>query len=731
MVGAPFFQHYLVSAGRARPSPRTRHAHLSALVVYHLGRHILGPAAQQEPGDETLLLFATLAVFRHHGDLADLAEDWAHFVSASRCDAEVLSEQWEAVDRQGLRVYASGLLRDLQVDDSWAPPPARELTLVDEPLRLRRLPERLKVSGLRDAFALRHLFSLLIGCDKLDAALYGAVPARKTELCAGIVEDYRRDHLQGRGGRLAPLRNQVFMEVKETLDGCSHTGGLFTLTAPTGAGKTIALLWAGLELRRRAAVSREEPPRIVYSLPFTSIIDQNFEVFRDVLQKSGMTGIDKALARHHHLAQPRFDSESAQYAEAQAELLVETWQPEIVVTTFHQLLYGLFGQRNSDAKRFFRAAGGVLLLDEVQAIPRRYWELVRDTLALLAERYGTTVILATATRPLILDGVPTRELCPGHERHFAGLDRVRLRCNLAERTPLTEFAGRLLDEVRESCADVLVVCNTIASARYLHGRLRETLPPEELFYLSTHVTPLDRLERLRRLGKRGTRRVLVSTQLIEAGVDLSFGRVYRDLAPLDCVIQAAGRCNRSAELDAGAVELLWLVDDTKPRPWEPCSVYDPLLLEATRRSVPTLGEVPESAFLELTRHYFDEVRRTTCSSELEQALGRMQNGTVGESFRLIADHGPAQSYFVVRDDEDRRLWERYVQVSDLADRRERRAAFLAIKSQFQLRSIDVRKPKGHPVSDHVVLPLFADGGPEGRYDAETGFNDAEGGTYAL
>ncbi len=314
-------------------------------------------------------------------------------------------------------------------------------------------------------------------------------------------------------------------------------------------------------------------PRIIYALPFVNVIDQNFDVAEKVLKR--YEDYDRApssyLLKHHHLA-PQAFREDENVTNDEALLLTESWESEIVVTTFVQLFESLVTNRNRRLKKLHNLTGAIVILDEVQSIPYEQWRLIEYALTTMTEQLGCTVLQMTATRPHILPDA--REILDRPEKHFEGLSRTSIvpRPDVETVEDLQEFC----DELIEGNSSLLIVLNTIGDAVSLYRGLRERsdlIPYREdvrrdcrgkrpLVHLSTNLTPWQRASRvrmLRRYMKLGVKPIVVSTQVVEAGVDLDFDIVVRDRGPLDSIVQVAGRCNRSgASENARPVYIVYL-----------------------------------------------------------------------------------------------------------------------------------------------------------------------------
>lgn len=653
----PWFQAYL--AGKLQRSPHTYHSRPGALIAWSVAR--------DWPPDERAALLQI--ILRHHGNPCELpiqAWDRLRLIMETPEEAAVARDQLLSMDLAGLGDWLDGLSRHYHLDLApLCPDPDSILAHLrcSTPLRAKRLlrahRQRSPAAFARDWVA----YGALLADDRIDTATGGA-RFQRPSLPANAVEDFVARHFSSpQEDSINALRAAVSDQVLDTIS-AHREHRLFTLTAPTGSGKTLAALRAALALR---GARSDGAPRILYALPFTSVIDQNHAVLEAVLSPNGPPS-SELLLKHHHLSDPRYETEAGdEYTpDGAGRLLVESWRSEVVVTTFYQLLHTFLGGRSRYAVRAGAWLNAVVILDEVQAIPLRYWRPVGRLLRALAQTLGTRFVLMTATRPLILTGEDIVELLPEHEDVFRRLDRLDLDVALPPTgSPATwtlEQAVRDVMEARER-GSVLLVLNTRRAVRLAWRALRERLGDGALIALSTDLSPRDRRRLITRCSERlasGEALVVVSTQLIEAGVDLSFQTVIRDLAPLDSVIQAAGRCNRHGGEARGLVLLRQLVPLGGARRSPASLVYDGLLLDATRGAITQLAgglvaRIPEGNFLQLSQAYFAICQDRAASCPVDQLAAAGNYRALREQFRLI-DSVPSQAWFVEQDDEARRLW---------------------------------------------------------------------------
>ncbi|MGE3977269.1 MAG: CRISPR-associated helicase Cas3' [Nitrospira sp.] len=325
--------------------------------------------------------------------------------------------------------------------------------------------------------------------------------------------------------------------------------GTFTLTAPTGSGKTLAMLKFALEHAKKHGLKR-----IVLAVPFLTVIEQTARIYRAVFKVTQ----DNFVLEHHSLAglgaeAEQRDAEGAN--ERQRRLLAENWDAPIVLTTNVQLLESLFSNRPSICRKLHNLMDSVILFDEAQSLPQHLAIPTLAALSHLAAAYRSTVVFGTATQPAFdtlneavkkhaLQGWHPSEIVPDHPALFAVLNRVAV-CwpEPGEKRTWTQLASELRD-----VDQALVVVNL---KRHAHVLLNELAGTEGVCYLSTNLCAEHRravLNRVRKQLKYGKSCRLISTQCVEAGVDLDFPLVYRALAPLEAIAQAAGRCNREGRM---------------------------------------------------------------------------------------------------------------------------------------------------------------------------------------
>ncbi|HOL10703.1 MAG TPA: CRISPR-associated helicase Cas3' [Bacillota bacterium] len=398
-----------------------------------------------------------------------------------------------------------------------------------------------KYLGFTIAFFVKMLYSCLVDADFLDT------------------ESYMADKMKPRGNNLSISQlndkfNRYFAQFiceetkinkrrQEILEQClkmsKNPMGLFTLTVPTGGGKTYSSLAFALN---HAQLNNLD--RIIYIIPYTSIIEQNAKVFKDVL------GDENVLEHHSNYQFDINNSEDIYSIDEKLKLASENWDIPVVVTTNVQFFESLFSNRSSKCRKIHNMAKSVLIFDEVQMLPIQYLKPCLLAISELVKNYRSTAIFCTATQPSINDLLPESvtpvEIMENPRKLYVDFKKVSV-------IKKDEIDDDTLAEELNNYEQVLCIVNTRKHAKEIFKRLKG-----EAFHLSTLMCPVHRKEVLEEIRKRlepKNRKVcrVVSTQLIEAGVDVDFPVVYRSLAGIDSIVQSAGRCNREGKSKEGKV----------------------------------------------------------------------------------------------------------------------------------------------------------------------------------
>lgn len=413
---------------------------------------------------------------------------------------------------------------------------------------------------LEGMFFTRMLFSCLVDADYTDTGAFMDNSPYLPASSSSMEELWRR--LETYVSGWFPPKGALNMQRCVILEQCMSAGaqygpGLFTLTVPTGGGKTVASLSFAL-----AQAKARRMKRIVYVIPYTSIIEQTAQAFREIL------GDENVLEFHSGV---QFDQQEDDASSPEAVPLtrsVETWDVPVIVTTAVQFFESLYACQPSKCRKLHNLAQSVLIFDEAQMLPLPYLRPCVWAIAQLVRHYGASAVLCTATQPALdpifqefAPEIPIREICPMAEAHRESFRRVSFQ--QAGTLSWMDLAARLQQQEQ-----VLCVVNTRRAAREVFHQLSG---PGN-FHLSTLMYPAHRrriLDEIRRRLRDGLPCRVVSTSLIEAGVDVDFPAVYRELSGLDSILQAAGRCNREGKRPPeDSIVTIFQGEDPPPRLFE-------------------------------------------------------------------------------------------------------------------------------------------------------------------
>lgn len=397
------------------------------------------------------------------------------------------------------------------------------------------------------AFFIRMLYSCLVDADFLDTEAFMNPKQGKTRV--NVVTPLNNllvafDEHMTKFSQMGGLVNESRAEVLAQCRKMAGQQGVFSLTVPTGGGKTLASLAFAL---KHAVLHNKR--RVIYVIPYTSIIEQTAEVFRSI------PGFSEAVLEHH--SNLVWD-DACEDGQVRKRLAMENWDAPIIVTTSVQFFESLYANKSSRCRKLHNMAESVIIFDEAQCLPPAFLRPCVFAIRELARHYGVTPVLCTATQPVLgkrelfdfafKEGFENvTEIIPEPDELCLRLARVRVeRLNDLQPVTYTDLAAQIMMEDQS----LLCIVNRKADAR----ELAKLLPVDQVIHLSTNMCAAHRLEVFAEIKRRldfGERVLVISTSLVEAGVDLDFPVVYRALAGLDSIAQAAGRCNREGKLEFG------------------------------------------------------------------------------------------------------------------------------------------------------------------------------------
>lgn len=379
----------------------------------------------------------------------------------------------------------------------------------------------------------RMLYSCLVDADYLDTESFmkdGQVNRGRFEPLSKLrdrVDAYIEPFFSPKNS-LAVKRTEILKECIAAGDSAEHS--LYQLTVPTGGGKTISSLAFAMHYAMAVQPKRQ---RIIYVIPYTSIIEQTADVFRRIV------GENQVIEHHHQVSWDDVNEE-----DSPKRLATENWDAPLIVTTNVQFFESLFSNRSSKCRKLHNIANSIIIFDEAQMIPIGFLKACMEIIRELTDRYHCTAVFCTATQPSLGEFFPEDrkpvEIVSHQEENYLTFRRCKI-----SMMQETWDMSKLIDELgkQEQC---LCIVNRKKTANQLYDRL----PSEGRYYLTTNLYPNHRREVLKKIRQRlkeGKRCRVISTSLVEAGVDFSFPMVYREMAGLDNIIQSAGRCNREHE----------------------------------------------------------------------------------------------------------------------------------------------------------------------------------------
>jgi len=391
---------------------------------------------------------------------------------------------------------------------------------------------------------------------------------------------------EGKTSKINKKRNEILQQCMRKAKG---TKGLYSLTVPTGGGKTLSSLAFALT----HAIENGQD-RVIYAIPYTSIIEQNANIFRDIFDE------ENVLEHHSNYIFEEKEDDEDQTTSQKLKYASENWDAPIIATTNVQFFESLFANKKSKCRKLHNIANSVIILDEAQMIPIKYLIPCAKALDELVNRYNCTIVLCTATQPPMQKyfSSPIQEIMPNPKELFDFFKRVDVKHigKISDDDLISEISG---------LNQVLTIVNTKKHARALYEKMIEVNcdKQEGIYHLSTLMCPCHRKSTLKEIKDRLEKKLPVkvfSTQLIEAGVDIDFPYVYRSAAGLDSIAQSAGRCNREGKLEnLGVVKVFESL--------EKYGMPHGNLKQPAQVGKDTIGKFNDILSTEAIEHYFNEL----------------------------------------------------------------------------------------------------------------------------
>lgn len=633
--GTNFFQDYLY--GKKINPLYKQHALLSAYFCYYL---ILN-----EFGDKRLSGIGALICKKHHGDLENIdlidgLED--------REKKKILKKQLLNIKENTyieLKKIYNDLFQKNSLKSSFEDIFEKLENEIENKFRLDLIIENQSI----EIFLLtEYLYSLLLDLDKKHAARI-IFNKREVDLISkNCVENYIKEKIRlfpekfSQDIKINALKTEFFNQVSNSKF-LNEENKIYSITAPTGIGKTFTAFSAAIKLRDLLS----DKYKIHYILPYTSIIDQNAKEIKEILKKNNIELNNQNIITHHHLSLYQNLREKSNRKEIFSEdsyfdelLYIKSWDSQIVVSTYVQLLYSIIGGKGSFMNKFHNIVNSIIILDEVQTINLQYWEITRLFFLTLGRVFNTYFIFLTATQPLIFNpqdkilelGEPKKYFL---EKEF---DRVIINKTYLNSTIDIEEDFDFFTEIINKKKDrYIFILNTKRSSLNLYERIKENFgcSKYDLFYLSANLTPNDRKRILDEI-QYSKKYIIVTTQLIEAGVDISSDVCVRDIAPMDSLIQSMGRCNRYGEVDKGE---FYIIKISKKEKLEAIKVYDKEFIDKTQDILYDEEDIfSQSKVLNLSEKYYDVIKLYKNSQNLLDSCYELKFSEIIDNFKLITSY---------------------------------------------------------------------------------------------
>lgn len=698
--GTSFFQYYIQNLDKEHDK-RKSHALISAVFVYFTVEKYLKSKDINPELAQLLSIFTFSAVKKHHGRLGNLSDE----ILITEERRELLPELANSIDETKIQEIINKLLINYDLKIEWS----NFVNFIENEtyndifgeFTFEILEEKYKNINKKTQIALFYIhqliYSALLFGDKNEVIISEDKTIKRQSKVIQKISEYRENNgFNKPTSEINKLKNEAFFSSVEKLEKIfDKNQHIYSVTLPTGLGKTITAFNLADKMRKLTGF---EQSKIVINIPFTSIIDQNFEVYEDILQ----TKNSDVLLKHHHLAEPTYKTNENVADYYQSKFLIETWQSDIIVTTFVQLLETLLACDKTKLMKFAHLANSVILLDEIQTIPYKLWETIRETFKILGEKFNIYFILISATQPLIFTpNEDITELVPDYKKYFNFFNRTKLK--IKGKISFDDFKSILSEYINlNPKKDILVILNTKKAARKTFKFVCNEIDTEniETYFLTTLITPFERKEIIKRIKANSDKqKVIISTQLVEAGVDISVNTVFRQISPVDSIIQAAGRANRYNEKNEVSEVFIYDIEDYRRAS---NLVYGNDLLIKTENVLKEFDEIEEKDYIHLIEKYFIEIRKQSDNTS-QPILNAMKNLDFGNiDFELI-ENRKTESVFIQLNEKAKEIWGKYVEIYSKENLKpwERDAEFSKIKSKFYDYVINVPIPwdKEHIIFD--------------------------------
>lgn len=694
-----------------KQSSFTNHALLSAMAGFVASKDYI--ESKKEKMNKKWSSFVPLMVFyiiaHHHIRLGDLSES----IDKPEKEKGILKKQIDNIDDSEIQGYVfthNGLeINFLKIKKMLG---NNIQTLAEEDLneQFYNLPDL----DFQYVILLYFFFSILMEADKSKLILGEMDSYDLIEIDSNFVDMYKQSNVFEGSERIKELREKAYWEIVDkakTIDLKNHK--IYSITLPTGLGKTLTSLSFALRIRERIRNETKGMviPKIIYSLPFLSIIDQTEKVFSDVFKKLIDKYGDRILLKDHSLSDVIYKTDTEELDTNKSEFLISIWDAEIILTTVDRLFYSLFSSSREYIMKFHNLFNSIIILDEIQSINDELWLSIKDFFFYLSKIGNSYIILMTATQPVIFEKSDVIEIVNNPESYYKDLNRVTLHPNIEKPITLNEFIEIVIGHIQHNSKDdVMVVLNTVDSSIQVYRDIKERFKNKKVIYLSSNIIPKERLKRIANIKERGKRgKIIITTQCIEAGVDIDVDVVFRDFAPLDSINQVAGRCNRHFLKNKGMVFIYRIVDDNTTTKKEYSSYIYSNIQSAKTKEVITSPEISEDKMFSTNQDYFEKLKEW--HFETKEIMNEMLKCNFSQTKKfhtlLRGDDFLKESVFVELNKENKKVFKQFVDAIQTQNWKEKRNKLLKIRKGLAENTISLYKV-GKREGEKYVLNDFID-----------------------
>ncbi len=756
-----YFQEYLFETNnnkknKLKVSPLTKHSLISAILAFFALKEYLIPKNISEELRYIIPYIGFIVIKKHHSYLENLYDN----ISIDKNNIDILKEQLNSIEENLDNSFFNEIpylekslnnTKNLLYNYNEFHKYFNKVSFCEMYKKIFNLNEKILVLDNENSLyelAGKYIFtflimSILLFADRRDAANIQLFYFNQDFIDYDIFDDYVNNlnkntlnqDVENNSNQFLKLRQETYNKIKQEILN-DLFDNIIGVNLPTGIGKTLINLNLALKIKEKIKSNFNYHPKVIYSLPFLSIIDQVDELIKKAFNFKKINLTSNLYISHHYLSKFEYkidnSDENIEYLDLlKGELMIENWDSHIVLTTFVKLFETITKNKVSTLMRFYNLISSIVILDEVQNIPYKYYSFLNTIFKALSYYFNNYFILSTATKPIILQTNKTL----AYKELYINLNRVKINFNIYEDLTLQDLKNKLLD-VFKYYRNILVILNTIRSAKEFYKLLKQEIIDNQIkiYFLSSHIIPKQRLQIIKDIKNRvydNYKQIVVSTQLIEAGVDLDFDYAIRDFGPLDSIIQVAGRTNRNYNnLQPCNIDIYKILDEKNQRYFY-SYIYDKILTENTINMILEINsnEIYEKDFYNIYEIYnnllINKVSKDV-SYELINYVKELNFSNIS-LFNLIERKYIEYPIFIEIDENAINIWQEYCDIiSNLKkgkDYYKQRERFLKIKSEFYSYVINVSytyAKENLPVENNGFL-YVCNSMLENYYDKETGF----------